>query len=285
MLITKKELTPTGFIFTKGIGSNPLSSATRAYDNPNRIKFLQGIPKDVSGLGPIEAIQADYQRRKAEEEARLEKLRLGRNSAQEARINQLRRTRTAQPGSSDFRDVLNAMGYERGGKVVRQADGSLKSFNPVPLGGRDYYQEYMDRQLAPPQKAAAPKRLANPDGSPTNLDPNRDFRRGYDRFIGSLMVDGGLDDSDKMSIRNYLSRAVLGGQINPYFARELGSRSNLTTLNKKQLTDRQQFNLDTFQRAAPRTSFLNNAGFGVVRSNSLLGNTRNMQPPVNLSLI
>jgi hypothetical protein len=253
--------------------------------NYNPAMFAQGPKTDFFGLGRLESMH----RREREAQARQEKAEQEAISGGSSMLGGFipTRARTAQPGSSDFRDVLNSMGYARGGKVVRQADGSLKSFNPVRLGERDYYQEYMDRQSGPPQKAAAPKPLANPDGSPTNLDPNRDFRRGYDRFIGSLTVDGGLDDSDKISIRNYLSSAVLGGQINPYFARELGKKSQLNTLNQnqKQLTDRQKFNLDTFQRAAPGTRFGNNSGFGVVRSNSLLGKTANMQPPVNLSFI
>ena len=250
----------SGFTFPKGMRSNPSSIANNPNYNPSI--FGQGTPRDAFGLGQIESMQRRAREQKATEEAKLGGF-----------IPP--RARTTQPGSSDFSDVLNAMGYARGGKVVRQADGSLKSFNPVRLGGRDYYQEYMDRQSRRPYEAAAPS------------DPNKDFRRGYDRFIGSLMVDGGLDDSDKMSIRNYLSRAVLGGQINPYFARQLGSKSQIGTLNQdqKQLTDTQQFNLDTFRRAAPGISFLNNAGFGVVRSNSLFGKTSNMQPPVNLSLI
>jgi hypothetical protein len=58
------------------------------------------------------------------------------------------------------------------------------------------------------------------------------------------------------------------------------------TFNKpKQLTERQIFNLGAFSQAKPGTRFANNSGYNVVFSNSLLGKTAGMQPPVNLSFI
>ena len=61
------------------------------------------------------------------------------------------------------------------------------------------------------------------------------------------------------------------------------------TFNKpkqfQDLTERQKFNLGAFSQARPGTRFANNSGYNVVISNSLLGKTAGMQPPVNLSFI
>ena len=133
MIRTTGESTP------RSVANNP---------NYNPAIFGQGPKTDFLGRGLMERIQADAKKQRELEEAL--------NPPGFIPIE----ARRPPSGGSDFRDVLNSMGYARGGKVVRQADGSLKSFNPVRLGGRDYYQEYMDRQSRPPQKAAAPKKEA-----------------------------------------------------------------------------------------------------------------------------
>ncbi len=63
------------------------------------------------------------------------------------------------------------------------------------------------------------------------------------------------------------------------------TNTNPTFNEPKQLTERQEFNLSAFPQAKAGTNFANNSGFGAVISNSILGKTAGMQPPVNLSFM
>ena len=175
--------------------------------------------------------------------------------------------RVAQPGSSDFKDVLRSMGYAEGGRGIRRPDGSFQMFGPVRLGQPDTAFENYTR-VAP---SFAERRAADPDkyrprAQPMYISPemqkmidseetfkmgNRDFR--YDRRGRPVEVN---PDPANTDMRGFMMDSE-------------GRKTFFSDPTKK--TELQEFNLRNFQQARPGVTFANNAGFNVTRRSGLFG--------------
>jgi hypothetical protein len=175
--------------------------------------------------------------------------------------------RVAQPGSSDFKDVLRSMGYAQGFRGIRRPDGSFKIFNPVRLGEPD--TEYENYTRGAP--SIAELRAANPDkyrpiAQASYISPemqkmidsektfkigNRDFR--YDRRGRPVELNPDLANTD---MRGFMMDSE-------------GRKTFFSDPTKK--TKQQEFNLQNFQQARPGVKFANNAGFNVTQRSGLFG--------------
>ena len=179
--------------------------------------------------------------------------------------------RVAQPGSSDFRDVLRSMGFAQGGRGIRRPDGSYQMFNPVPLGQPDTrFENFTRRAPSFAERGSVPLRQQVSYISPEMqkmIDSGESFMIGrrefkYDRQGRPFRVN---QDPVNTDMRGFMIDSE-------------GRKTFLPDPTKK--TKLQEFNLQNFQRARPGVRFAN-----VARSSGLFGKTATMSPSVNYSFI
>ena len=245
-MIRTRGMNTRGFNFPSGMKSNPRSISSNSNYNPSR--FGQGIKTDLLGRTAAQRF-GDYLRGEQ----------LAYQKDRQERIDKLlkRPRRTTQS---------NVNQYMLGGAP----SGTYKERpRRAPT--------YAERRAADPERYR-PRALSGPsDALPFGgMDSvSRAQQKAFDELPS--------DDPRKQQFKMVNGR-LFRNNDNRY---DPSLETPMTpTFNKpKQLTERQKFNSGAFPQAKPGTRFGNNSGFGAVISNSLLGKTAGMQPPVNLSFI
>ena len=181
---------------------------------------------------------------------------------------------------------------ERIDKLLKRPRRTTQSnVNQYMLGGapsRTYKKPprrvptYAERRAADPERYKPADQVGAPDADsyrPSSMDA---VRRAQQKAFDELPSDDPRKQQFKM-VYGKLFRNN-DNRYDPFLETPM-----TPTFNKpkqfQDLTERQKFNLGAFPQARPGTRFANNSGYNVVISNSLLGKTAGMQPPVNLSFI
>ena len=253
-MITTRGMNTSGFTFPPGMKSRPRSVSNNPNYNPSR--FGQGIKTDGFGRTAAQRFgdylrgeQLDYRREQQEKIKRMTS-------------NPLQSMYTSSGGRNSRpinQSMIGGMPAEEYKKTIRRAP------------------TYAERRAADPEKYRA-RALSGPsDALPFGAmdSVSRAQQKAFDELPS--------DDPRKQQFKMVDGRLFYNNdnRYNPFLETPM-----TPTFNKpKQLTERQIFNLGAFSQAKPGTRFANNSGYNVVFSNSLLGKTAGMQPPVNLSFI